>query len=469
MQVTIIDDGINQGVFPKIKVTEDIIVDSKGKLCKRENVEFGRFSHGTICAAIIKKYACNVEFCSIKILDSNDYKCKCEKLIAALKYCDIKRKKIIHLSLGTENFDDFKSVHSIILKLLMNEVIIIAAMSNSGRYAVPANIPGVFSVKNESKLNCNQIIYNTDNFKDAIIGASSYQTIKDNKGNNYIPMYCNSFAAPVLTAEIIKNMNEKNLENISNKKIFEMTNISLDDIFVYNSSCFFNEAIIFDFSENILESEIDFEILNKYNLKNLKDLYIKKNCYIVIFPSKNLNIEYQNILIAYKNYIRGILFAGIMSEKLKKFLNLNEIYYWSEDCYERQVKRISRKINKKVPIILIIGVKEKSIPFTKKMSNEMKKFGYNNIMVSNIEYAYCYGFEYFNKNINLTHLIDKLNEKHKISCILLCVKKNNIFFKSDYQINLVKNISKVSINGTQINVPSKFKTQMIKEIIEIMK
>ncbi|WP_261781581.1 S8 family serine peptidase [Clostridium botulinum] len=107
INVAIIDDGVNEKLYNTGVLKYNIEITPNLMIRERKKYDKYKSSHGTTCAAIIKKYLPYSVLSSIKIL--ND-KCEgsVEQLSLALKLCADKEINLINLSLGSTYFDDFE-------------------------------------------------------------------------------------------------------------------------------------------------------------------------------------------------------------------------------------------------------------------------------------------------------------------------------------------------------------------------
>ncbi len=152
MLVAVIDDGITPELYSIGPLRYDMCVTKSGRVRRRKPEEKITTNHGTTVAGIIKKYAIDAEFCSVRVFSDNLMKTTCRKLFAALKWCLKNNTPVINLSLGTVDPLDFKKIRRITDKLLRNGQIIVAACNKNGKYTMPAMHPGVIGVKTSKAL-----------------------------------------------------------------------------------------------------------------------------------------------------------------------------------------------------------------------------------------------------------------------------------------------------------------------------
>lgn len=207
MNVVIIDDGVNCGCFAGVDELEfDLEVNDSNRIMTRKE-KSNTISHGTICAAIIKKYDKTVRLSSIKVISEYSRFGKVEHLLTALKWCEKSKIKIIHMSIGTSQFCDIEKIRSQIKRMLKNGVVIVAACSNRGETVAPACINGVVKVKSDNRLTYDEYeITNEFDIEGAVVKASSNHSLKLNSDATYDTPTGNSYAAPVLTSIISRSL-----------------------------------------------------------------------------------------------------------------------------------------------------------------------------------------------------------------------------------------------------------------------
>lgn len=216
MKIAIIDDGINRNMFESGDIEDSIEVTEKLQIKKRNKNDDGPtgYSHGTICAKIIKKNAKAALLVDVKILNSRKRKASKKQLINALYWCLENHINIVHLSIGSTNLNDFTDIKNCINDVVEKGLIIIAAGSNNNKYTVPAGLTNVIGVS------CNQDIKESDYhfIKNPLLGIDIFTN-----GRHYINSsigYCtpsNSYAAPYITAKVFCMMREQphlNLEGV---------------------------------------------------------------------------------------------------------------------------------------------------------------------------------------------------------------------------------------------------------------
>jgi hypothetical protein len=199
--IAIIDTGVNESIFSLPKPEPNLEITHKLKIIKRKQYDSCILSHGSYCAAIIKKFEPNASIASIKIIDDKTGKSNKLQLIRALEWCIENKIKIINLSLGTANYNDFEDVSRIVKKAVEKGIIIVAAYNNFNVYTCPASLPYVIGVKTSEKGKLNNQIVTENKFNNDYVTNSCF-ILKDCYGNELETQCSNSFAAPFVTAKV---------------------------------------------------------------------------------------------------------------------------------------------------------------------------------------------------------------------------------------------------------------------------
>ena len=96
IRVAVIDDGIS---MQKIKELDFNILIKENCEIEYNNIKTQEFSHGTICALIIKKYAPKVSLGSIKILKTHGKRGYVNQFKKAIEWCIQNDISLINISL----------------------------------------------------------------------------------------------------------------------------------------------------------------------------------------------------------------------------------------------------------------------------------------------------------------------------------------------------------------------------------
>ena len=214
LHIAIIDDGINQNLYAAGDLKHNIQITTELHINERVNYDPFLPSHGTTCAAIIKKYAPDAVLSSIKILNDDSLKGMKAQLIRALEWCVENKICLVNLSLGTIDYKDFLDVEKTIKFASENGVIIVAACNNRNVFTCPASLEYVIGVKCDISgiIKRQEYMFNTLPIDGVDITACGSHELVKYTGESKITSSCNSFATPAITALVYKLM--KNNPNI---------------------------------------------------------------------------------------------------------------------------------------------------------------------------------------------------------------------------------------------------------------
>lgn len=205
MRIAVIDDGINSRYYPVIgNLYFDLRVNEQNIIMHRRGYDPFTPSHGTTCAGIIKKYSPKAEIGSIKIISDNTHKAKLNQLITALEWCKENNIRIIHMSIGSREMKDVPIISQIVQKLIDKGSVIVAALTNTMNFSAPACLSNVFGVRTSSILKDDQFLCDDCGLASTPFVASSIHELTDYTQTTHTTPFCNSFAAPLITAKVYK-------------------------------------------------------------------------------------------------------------------------------------------------------------------------------------------------------------------------------------------------------------------------
>lgn len=262
--MAIIDDGINHGLYKTGRLNHNIQITPE--LHIQERVDYDPFlpSHGTTCAAIIKKYAPDAILSSVKILNDDSRKGMRNQLTKALEWCVEKNIRLVNLSLGTIDYKDFIEVEKAVKYAADNGVIIVAACNNRNVFTCPASLENVIGVKcdRSGTLIGMEYIYKSFPMDGIDITACGIHDLVKYSGESKITSPCNSFTAPAITAlvyNIIKNnpkMSLYGLKEVLKKNATDIMQIEGGSFIKSNQGNGFNKYI---------NKSIEIPIIEVYN------------------------------------------------------------------------------------------------------------------------------------------------------------------------------------------------------------
>ncbi len=206
MNIALIDDGVEINNITSEYVCEFLEVKDIIVGVEKQTTNINSYSHGTICASIIRKISKSAKIYSIKILDNNNLSAGTDKLEKAFEWCLKNNIHMINLSLGTINSKDFTSIKRWIRCLVEKKIIIVASINNNNTYTVPASLSEVIGVSSKKELD--GYVFLNDSFIGIDIFACSNHDIQLNNEERITTPYCNSFAAPAVTGKISELLNK---------------------------------------------------------------------------------------------------------------------------------------------------------------------------------------------------------------------------------------------------------------------
>lgn len=199
MTAVIIDDGVDCGYYPGIdKLVFDLCVNQRNKVVKRKG-KLGN-SHGTICAAIVKKYAPKAKIGSIKVISDETGKGNPSHLVTALDWCTQNKIRLVNMSLGSTKIRDFEKIDSAVKRFQDSGGIIISALTNSMNWSIPACLDGVIGVRTDKTLKNDEYKADEKGLYNVSFAASSRHCLENCLNEKIITQCSNSFAAPLITA-----------------------------------------------------------------------------------------------------------------------------------------------------------------------------------------------------------------------------------------------------------------------------
>lgn len=271
MQIAIIDDGVYEGYYPIPAVINHLQVRIDDALTQ-EIITEPYASHGTKCAAIIYNLCKGCDVISIKILDKKG-RGFVDQLIIALMWCYEQNVKLIQMSLGSANYHDYYKINPVIFKLISKDILIVAAYHNMNIPSYPAHLPGVFGVRHDRY----QLLpdgaflldYESGLREENSLVAHYSKQLKDNSTITQYTEGANSFAASVITAQIIQYL--KYNPYLSFHDILNKLKYSAKKVIYPNSFCQFNH--LNDYKNNVPVIGINRDYLNSFitiynNFKN---------------------------------------------------------------------------------------------------------------------------------------------------------------------------------------------------------
>lgn len=389
VKLAIIDDGINEGLYNISPIEENIEITPQLNVRKRIGYNPYLPSHGTICAAIIRKYLPNAPLTSVKILNGKS-KCIKEQLVKSIEWCIDNGIGLINLSLGTVDYRDFEFIRSVVNHAYERKVIIVAAYSNDDIITYPASLSNVIGVKcdRNNQLKENEYFYNNLPWDSIEITARGSYTIKNFNGIEDNISASNSYAAPFITAlvhNIMTTFPHITLEEIKDRLKLDSKNYIEKhekwNGYLYRNIDWIKGAILFTLGKdssmldsdffffNVVDSvEVDSDSIHdglSYIKNYVEQTHVSGNTIIVVNERgrEPLNGEVEKFIEDMKKYRKNIVYIDDTDEELN--LNIRclnpEIKLWNPSIYRYLSFDDRKNINIEVPSIIIYDFEGKEL------------------------------------------------------------------------------------------------------------
>lgn len=301
INIAIIDDGVSDQCFYIDNIVKHIVIDKNNNVIRNSANMADKYSHGSICAAILSKNIKELNIISISLPYSELVEgIQIDALITALKLCLSLEINILHLSLGITDYSYYFDLLKIINELNQKGILIIGACNILEKITMPAcfsNVIGVMYspyVKNKPPF---RFLDNSICGADVLVNIKEVVTQKD--GINTCFEKQSSYAVPYVCSEIAKLL--------SHTKTLK-------------------------------------EIKNKYNIKFEKNIDWIDTPLILIFSNENINLLKN--LIVFDNYeIMNLLFSDPEKNKFKELANKvqNSIDIIIIGCQTENINRLEIK------------------------------------------------------------------------------------------------------------------------------
>ncbi|MCH5265052.1 MAG: S8 family serine peptidase [Lachnospiraceae bacterium] len=392
MKIAIVDDGINDFILNLSDKVTKLMVTSEGAVVS-DTTKYEKMTHGTICCGIIDKYAKDATYVSIKILDLISKRGDVEGLYVALKWCLRNNIKLINLSLGTLH-KGVSKINEIITLLAQNSSYIVAACNNEGLCSFPSSLFWVLSVANTNKVSNGEFFMNKcyDDFEK--IKANGKQSFVTREGKRFVSNGSNSFAAPVVTACVY------NILNKNNKLTWKQLLHCLEN----NSTN--KDKMVYMFNFNSVKWIYMSSTRNMHRVCGEKILDKGRNSMVNIALTKESDISKLEDVKKCADKIGAISYLGTLSpQNINKLRSDFDSLLWDEKIYLRLLKEKTQNVGScETPIL---GVRN-NIPhkdfLLQKLMLELKRKGYNFLIISEEKYAYTKGEVYLPKEVGIAQI-----------------------------------------------------------------
>lgn len=315
-KIMIIDDGVcAEGPLLQTDLFADITIDSDLFISQQSKAAHAslEFSHGTICAAIIKKFAPHASLGSLQLLPGDTHAATQEQLLAALAYLRETDVKIIHMSIGTTCLNARAQFASLTQQLHRQGKILVAAVDIEGKYCLPACLSSVVGVHAihcaEDMILPNQIPRDGVDFL-----CCGQHTLPAANGLPFCVDSANSFAAPVITAAFAK----------SDPRVCRPKCKSTG----YYPSLDFPHSFVPLVSNPLPSVDLDHSCTNE------------KWAWVPDDPAASSAVFSEDLfLLGHKDALQGVAFMGSVPDKAILFCKKNKLDIWCETDYQEWIER----------------------------------------------------------------------------------------------------------------------------------
>lgn len=409
MLIALIDDGVDVSIYPNLNIKFDLSVNKSGDIGNRNSADIILTDHGTTCARIIKKYAPEAEFCSLRIFHEPKLRASRDQLVASLEWCLDARIPIIHLSVGSSLLSDYYSIRSIVAKLLRQQQVIIAAQSNNSLYSIPASLGGVFRVIADKSLVDDEYKVSCDRIKvPALFASSSHRLVSPLSDCETITQNTNSYAAPTITAHVHNILQEYKPFSKSIGQIYKLL-FGEGTVPQITKPDFIENAIIFNPSKfPVLKQHLFFRCVEEINDSREVLAYRKngigKSDLVYLEPANSFcNEEIERNVNGFEN----LLYGGVLLPRgsLKQY----EGFVWNErDNEYLNTDYGDDKPIPDIPIVNIIGQDIKAVDLMCKLRDLFFENNYQCACLSDHAFTYLYNVEHKSEATNWSLAIENV-------------------------------------------------------------
>lgn len=416
MDVVIIDDGVNKEYLNIDRLEHDLEIDQELNPVKRSGKRESMYSHGTVCAAIITKYAPSASISSIKVLDPITGAGRKEHLAAALHWCLKQKVKLISVSIGTTQFTDFDDIRILISQLYRQGCIIVAAYNNQNIYTMPASVECTIGVR------CNNFLREGYQFRkgefESCFEAGGRHEIQFSNGQRYVSKPSNSYAAPYITACVYNRMTQEHMSHF-----IDIRNLlsGRNNDFLCHFPDFIDCAAVVDMCHEEWQELFYFQVASVYSGRNMEALKeIKENVYLVVLAENTAQLIpfFKAISSIDRKCVKGIFCCGSYSN-----LNKEDTYgfhsrIWQETYYLEKytVNRETDPIE--IPLIYIYGERRILIEILKELHKRFAGDGYYIKIIGEFRRAYLYGFEYSDNRNSRQAVVHNVHRRFQCDIII---------------------------------------------------
>ena len=500
VRVAIIDDGIGIGLYDignierSIEITPDLAVQDVDKY------KIFNASHGTICAAIVKKYYPEAIFTSIKVLSDKSHKGNNGQLVNAIQWCIDNGIQVINLSIGTIDYRNFELIKNIVNRAYNKGLIIVASCSNRDVFTSPASNSNVIGVKksNISNLKEGEYVFNLYPLDGIEIAACSEHMLLKNKNESKFTRMCNSYAAPMITAMVCKIIDKHSnitLEGIK-QKLYEHAINYLDNrvrVNNYKNIDWINNPAVLNM---IKYNSYKLPYSNQINtFKEIEDIPLNLfDTLIILNNSKRNSDKIKSIISKLESEQKNIVIVDdeYQDRNYEFKYPTDDIKFWHPSIINNFFEKNSHQKEREVPLILVYDdTKSNLVKIVETLTSKFRSDGYYSIGASTKSIGALYGLEYIpiNKSEDFKEIKDKIEVLYKVyNCdiLILGISINKEDISMINEVNMEINpdkiircldefadeikagIENISINDTLIITPQNDMDLLYKKILNML-
>ncbi|AGK99600.1 S8 family serine peptidase [Clostridium pasteurianum] len=450
ISVAVIDDGINNvfyevsNISNSIEITLDLIIHTV------TNFNSSNISHGSTCAAIIKKYCPEAVLTSIKILNDKTRKCTKAQLVKSIEWCINNNIQVVNLSLGTIDYRDCEPIRKIINKAYDKGLIIIAACNNKDVFTYPASYTNVIGVKCSDKYNLKEDeyifnLYPIDGIE--ILSCSTHTLLKKNL-DSIVSKKCNSFATPMITAEVCKiiiSFYDITLEKIKEQLYKNSLNCTKKALKINNiKNIDWIDTAAFKYTEK-KEHFQELILLNKMNqIEEVDNVKLLSQFNTIIFIG-NISDKYGSIIHKLVKLGKNIVVIDTNLHKKVYKINHNNvnIKFWQPSIVNLFFENCLYKKKIDIPLIIIYDFTyARLLKVLKTLIDKFRNDGYYAIGMCTDPLGILCDLEYvpMNKNENLVKIQEKIEALYGIYDCDIMILGLSINKDSTYKIKSINTL-----------------------------
>ena len=198
-KIAFIDNGISANQIDSCTINRYVVIGNRVYPDIKNDY---KDNHSLCCIKhFLKCHQCD-SLSLINVMNKSN-KCSPSSIVSALRWCKTNSIKLNNMSIGTTNYNDWLKIMPIIQELTDAGVIVVAALHNLLLPSWPAMHSSIIAVRSDSRhlLNYAQVSFST-----LASGKRVYVANYLSSNNGEVQCTHNSFAAPIITALLAKNL-----------------------------------------------------------------------------------------------------------------------------------------------------------------------------------------------------------------------------------------------------------------------